>query len=141
MDTDDCPDTEQQFLHSHIPLIKKPSSKLQVLLMLFREEKVWLNDAMPSCSRSCQTKQMAKSGSNSDKGRQGRRTYPCVCREVQTLECSSFFSLCLFSCIFPSPSVAPFINQPFIKQKQLPALPKRCRDNLDMKTEYLPSLP
>lgn len=138
MDTDDCPDTEQQFLHSHIPLIKKPSSKLQVLLMLFREEKVWLNDAMPSCSRSCQTKQMAKSGSNSDKGRQGRRTYPCVCRKFRLSSVPLSF---LFVSIFPSPSVAPFINQPFIKQKQLPALPKRCRDNLDMKTEYLPSLP
>lgn len=43
--------------------------------------------------------------------------------------------------IFLSTSVAPFINQPFIKQKQLPALPKSCIDNLDIKTEYLPSLP
>lgn len=43
--------------------------------------------------------------------------------------------------IFFSPSIAALINQPFIKQKQPPALPKRCIDNLDMKTEYLPSLP
>lgn len=49
--------------------------------------------------------------------------------------------LFLFFSIVLSPAAALFINQPFIKQKQLPALPKRCIDNLDTKTEYLPSLP
>lgn len=57
---------------------------------------------------------------------------------AQAQGCFSFFLSVL---IFLSPSVALFINQPFIKQKQLPALPKRCIDNLDTKTEYLPSLP
>ena len=50
-------------------------------------------------------------------------------------------SLSFFLPIFPSTSVALFINQLFIKQKQLPALPKSCINNLDTKTEYLPSLP
>lgn len=63
----------------------------------------------------------------------------CVQEAEAALECFSFFFPPSLSS--PSPSVAPFINQPFIKQKQLPALPKRCIDNLDMKTEYLPSLP
>lgn len=43
--------------------------------------------------------------------------------------------------ILPSTFVALLINQPFIKQKELPALPKSCIDNIDIKTEHLPSLP
>lgn len=97
---------------------------------------------MMLCSCSCLKETNGKkTGFNSDKGRQGLYTYLCVCRGVEIAQALESFSFFLSVSIFLSPSAAPFINQPFIKQKQLPALPKRCIDNLDMKTEYLPSLP
>lgn len=89
-------------------------------------------------SYSCQEKQMGKTSFNSDKSRQGPYRYPCVWKGLRW---QRLWSVSLSSSLSLSSYLPLFINQPFIKQKQLPALPKRCIDNLDMKTECLPSLP
>lgn len=72
---------------------------------------------------------------NLDKGGRESYTYLRVCRGRSSGELL-FLPLSLST---PSPAAALFINQAFIKQKRLPALPKRCIDNPDTKTKYLPS--
>lgn len=135
MDTEDWPSKK---LRSHFPLIKKKNAQNPGSFDAF-----WKRKKASGVAEWCNVELfLLLSGGKKEMGKSDRDLkHPCECKGLGWLRLwrvSLSFSQSLSSYL---PPFALFINQPFIKQKQLPALPKRWIDTFDKRTEYLPPLP